>query len=84
MTATKDFIEGLSRDDFFYNYVRRVANDFDFSRVMTLGIDYIDAKAKKSLRSQIVSVGMPAELVNTDKKLEEAIFAIGARAVEVR
>ncbi len=84
MQTAKNFIEKLDKKTFFTKYVRGVASSMPFSAVMTFGVGYVSADEREDLRKQVINAGMPSQLVDTDEKLEAALYAIGARSVQVR
>ena len=80
----KDFIEAMSRDDFFQKIFTKIAQRHDFSTIACGGIESLTIQEKDGLRDEMVECGIPPGIIGSDEELAEAVSVITARGVGIR
>lgn len=77
----KTLINGMDMTTFRRKFMTRICSDDAFASAMvSLSLDGIDADALGSLVAKMRRAGIPAEELQTEDQILEAITAIGSKA----
>ena len=79
-----DYINSMSRDDFYYKVVKGIARTRDFGFIETFFASNSSENIKTNVKKALIEIGVPAESMQTDFDLDMVVGAIAGRSVELR
>ena len=79
-----DFINSLSREEFYNNYIKGICKTHSFSAIATFLSANSSENEKEEVRGCLADLGVPNELMETDDDLDLIVASITERSVHLR